>query len=184
MDQPVLQTREPGGTPVAEKIRTLVLEQTREEIVLAAELLLYAAGRAQHVGNLIAPSLAAGTPVICDRFTYSTLAYQGFGRGLDLQMIRTLNDLACMGTVPDLTIILELSEQEAAGRRERRKGGPDRLEGAGEAFLKRVQRGYAQLARENATQSVVVDSTPDVGAVAARILDEVQTRWPKFPFKD
>ena len=179
----MVHTREPGGTPLAERIRSLVLQPTEEEMVFTAELLLYAAGRAQHVGGVIFPSLAAGTPVICDRFTPSTLAYQGYGRQLDLHMIATLNDMACMGAAPDLTIFLELSEAEAADRRQRRAAESDRIEAGGEEFLKRVRRGYFQLARENEGSSLIVDSTPDVDTVAACIREEVTSRWPGFPYR-
>ena len=179
----VVLTREPGGTPLAERIRALVLEPTEEEMVFTTELLLYSAGRAQHVGGVIAPSLAAGTPVICDRFTYSTLAYQGYGRQLDLQMIETLNDMACGGTAPDLTIFMELSEAEAVNRRSQRDGSSDRIEAEGDEFLGRVQRGYAQLARESERASIAVDSAPDVDTVGARIKEEVTSRWPGFPYR-
>ena len=180
----VVRTREPGGTPLAERIRTLVLQPPEEEIQFTAELLLYAASRAQHVATVIAPSLAAGTPVVCDRFTYSTVAYQGFGRQLDRPMVNELNELACMGTVPDLTIFLELPAAESTRRRLEREQRPDRLEAAGAAFLERVRTGYTELARTGDPATLAIDATADADAVAANIIAEVESRWPGFPYRD
>mgnify|MGYP002841241963 FL=1 len=180
----VVRTREPGGTPLAERIRALVLEPTEEEVEPTAELLLYAASRAQHVAKVIVPSLATGTPVVCDRFTCSTLAYQGFGRQLDRLMVNELNELACMGTVPDLTIFLELPAAESNRRRLEREQQPDRLEAAGDAFLERVRTGYTELARTGDQATLIIDATADADAVATNIIAEVESRWPGFPYRD
>lgn len=145
---PVLLTREPGGTLLAERIRAILLELGEEKPVPLAELLLYSAARAQHVAEIIGPALAAGTVVICERFSDSTLAYQGYGLGLDLGMIAEINRIAAGGLVPDLTFLFHLETEEVWRRiRQRDPGGSgDRIEARGRAFLEKVQEGYLKLA--------------------------------------
>ncbi|NLY88352.1 MAG: dTMP kinase [Firmicutes bacterium] len=145
---PVLLTREPGGTLLAERIRAILLELGEEKPVPLAELLLYGAARAQHVMKIIAPALAAGTVVICERFSDSTLAYQGYGLGLDLEMITEINRIAAGGLAPDLTLLLHLETEEICRRIRQRdpESSGDRIEARGRAFLEKVQEGYLQLA--------------------------------------
>jgi dTMP kinase len=143
--QRLVTTREPGGTPFGLALRELLLhppaQQTPGE---RAELLLYAADRAQHVAQRIAPALAAGDWVLSDRFSGSTEAYQGHGRGLPLEAIRQLEEFATAGVQPDLVLWLALPLEEALRRRRHRPG--DRMEAAGEAFLARVHQGFERLA--------------------------------------
>ncbi|HJN34751.1 MAG TPA: dTMP kinase [Prochlorococcus sp.] len=140
-------TREPGGTALGVALRKLVLhppgDASPEPL---AELLLYAADRAQHVAQLIRPTLEQGHWVLCDRFSGSTLAYQGYGRELDLDLIQQLEQIATAGLVPDLTFWLELSVEESLVRRDARSN--DRIEAEGVDFLTRVATGFAVLARE------------------------------------
>lgn len=145
---PVLLTREPGGTLLAERIRTILLELGEEKPVPLAELLLYGAARAQHVAKIINPALAAGTIVICERFSDSTLAYQGYGLGLDLEMIAEVNRIAAGGLVPGLTFLFHLETEEVWRRINQRDPGRigDRIEARGRAFLEKVQEGYLKLA--------------------------------------
>jgi dTMP kinase len=143
----VVLTREPGGTPLGQALRQLLLHPPQGAAPLTtAELLLYAADRAQHVEQVIRPALAAGHWVLSDRFTGSTAAYQGYGRGLDLTLIAQLEAIATAGLQPDLTLWLDLPLGESL----RRRGGrtPDRIEAGGHPFLERVAAGFAALASQ------------------------------------
>jgi len=140
----LLSTREPGGTALGRSLRQLLLHPPEGASPASrAELLLYAADRAQHVQELIAPALAAGNWVLSDRFSGSTAAYQGHGRGLDLALISQLEQVATAGLRPDLCVWLELAPAEAARRRQGQS--EDRIEAEGLAFLERVHRGFAAL---------------------------------------
>ncbi len=137
-------TREPGGTKISEEIREIILFDASNAMKPVTEMMLYAAARAQHVGELIVPALEQGKLVVCDRFFDSTLAYQGFARGLDTQIIRTLNEIATGGLKPDLTIFLNVTHEQGFLR----KGGADkndRLEKEGGEFHKRVYEGYMSI---------------------------------------
>ena len=165
-------TREPGGTPLGRSIRELLLHTADQEAPApTAELLLYAADRAQHVETLIRPALERGDWVISDRFAGSTLAYQGFGRGLDRSLIQQLESIATTGLQPDLTLWLSLSVQDSLQRRLGDKEG--RIEAEGAAFLQRVSEGFAHLARQRSWCSVAADqSAAAVSAVLERQLRE------------
>ena len=145
----VVVTREPGGTPLAEAIRRLVLEPQGEAVDAVSELLLMFASRAVHLGNLVEPALARGAWVLCDRFTDATEAYQGAGRGVPLEHVRALERIAQRGRRPDLTLLLDLPVAQAMERSRRRGGQNDRFESEQAAFFERVRAGYlAILARE------------------------------------
>ncbi|MEB3235549.1 MAG: dTMP kinase [Cyanobacteriota bacterium] len=153
-------TREPGGTPLGQALRQLLLDPPGAAAPEpTAELLLYAADRAQHVQQCITPALAAGHWVLSDRFSGSTAAYQGYGRGLPLVLIDQLEQIATAGLVPDLTLWLELPLAEATRRRHRRQGPgqPDRIEAAGDGFLAKVHQGFARLAAERGWQPIAAD---------------------------
>lgn len=164
----VLKTREPGGTPTAEKIRELLLEHGDEPLPDIAELLLFFAARSLHVENVIRPALAAGTWVVCDRFTDTTRAYQGAGRGLDRQRIETLAGWVHPDLVPDLTLLLDASDTVGRGRAERR-GGADRLEAEARQFHGKVRAGYLQLARAEPGRFAVIDASRALADVQADI---------------
>ena len=163
----VVLTREPGGTRLAELIRGLLKDEERDPPCDRAELLLFLAARAQLVRQVIRPALEAGTWVVSDRFSDSTLAYQGYGRGLDLGVIATANDFACEGLKPDRTFLLEVSPDIAAarcrGREEATNSPADRIERAGEAFHARLRQGFEKLAEAEPSRIVRVpaDGTPD-----------------------
>ncbi len=173
----VLTTREPGGTPMAERIRDLVAEHGDEAMPDIAELLLVFAARALHVNNVIQPALAAGTWVVCDRFTDSTRAYQGGGRGLPRADIDRLADWVHGDLWPDLTILLDAPVEtgmERAGRRSR----PDRFEAEQIDFFMRVRETYLQLAEAEPERFVVVDASralesvkQDIGAIANTLME-------------
>jgi dTMP kinase len=165
----LLITREPGGTDLGLGLRRLLLDNPHDVVIAPrAELLLYAADRAQHIEELILPALERGSWVLCDRFTDSTVAYQGYGRGLDLGLIQDLNQGATAGLVPDLTIWLKLDVVQGLARAERR-GSQDRMEQAELAFHQRVQRGFETLAQQFPERRATIDGAQPADAVAAQI---------------
>ena len=156
----LLVTREPGGTELGRALRQLLLHPPGDAAPeIRAELLLYAADRAQHVAQKIAPALAEGHWVLSDRFTGSTAAYQGYGRGLSLELIDQLATIATAGVVPDLTVHLELPLAESLRRRGHRPA--DRIEASGEAFLARVSAGFSALARQQGWASIDASLPPE-----------------------
>lgn len=170
----IVATREPGGTDLGVGLRQLLLGyHGGAPMVSRAELLLYAADRAQHVEEVIKPALARGCWVLCDRYTDSTVAYQGYGRGIDLNLINQLNQMATGGLVPDLTLWLRL-DAEAGLVRTRQRGTADRMEQADLGFHQRVQRGFETLAKHHPERIATVDAMGSVDAVAAEIFAVVE----------
>lgn len=171
----VLSTREPGGTPLAEGIRGLLLSPWGEEIYGLTEVFLYAASRVQHVREKILPALAEGKVVLCDRFTDSTLAYQGYGRGIELELLYRLNDLATGGLKPAVTLLLDLPPEEGLRRAKKGKEGivRDRLEQEALAFHHRVRQGFLDLARQEPERIKVIDARQPVEKVFAEVLAAV-----------
>ena len=166
---PVLATREPGGAAISEQIRALILDAHNDDMEPLTEALLYEASRAQFVRQIVQPALARGSVVICDRFTDSTLAYQGYGRGLDLSMLNTLNAVATGNLTPDLTILLDVPVAEGLARRQR-GGDWNRLDAAGDAFHERVAAGYATLAAANdGNRWHIIHGTGAIETVAAAV---------------
>jgi dTMP kinase len=164
----VLTTREPGGTPMAERIRELVAEHGDESMPDIAELLLVFASRALHVNNVIQPALAAGTWVICDRFTDSSRAYQGAGRGLPQDDINLLAEWVHGDLRPNLTILLDAPVETGIGRAGQRSD-PDRFEIEHSEFFVRVRECYLELAEAEPDRFVIVDATQDRDSVQATI---------------
>ncbi|MGE5379763.1 MAG: dTMP kinase [Methylocystaceae bacterium] len=160
----VVSVREPGGTRISEKIRELLLDVKNQEMSFRAEALLYGASRAQLVEEIIKPALNDGKVVIADRYLDSTIAYQGYGRGLDLEFLQQLNILATGDLVPDLTMVLMVSPQMAYQRRKR--GDSDRLEGEGLLFQQQVYNGYKALAEEEANEANRLDNNVQDGYLA------------------
>jgi dTMP kinase len=150
-------TREPGGTPAAERIRGIVLDPVIE-MDAWTEAYLYAAARADHVRKTILPRLAAGENVLCERYLDSSIAYQGFGRGLGVEEVRALNAYAVGTVVPDETFYLRLEHHERE-RRARRLGTPDRIEAVGAGFMRRVEEGFEELARLEPERIEVLDAS-------------------------
>lgn len=176
----VVTTREPGGTEIGRNIRQLLLDHSSQErLANRTELLLYAADRAQHVDGFLRPHLAQRALVLCDRFTDSTIAYQGYGRGLDLSLIHHLNQIATGGLQSDLTLWLDLSPEIGLARTEQR-GTRDRIEKADPAFHQRVHEGFAQLAQQNPERIVRIDANQPEALVAQQIqmaLSQAFFRW-------
>ena len=165
----VVLTREPGGTWLSEEIRHLIKDQTTDAPCDRSELLLFLAARAQLVKNVIRPALEAGKWVVSDRFSDSTLAYQGYGRGLPLEILKETNDFACEGLKPDLTLLLEVSSETAAARLRRREAATntaaDRIELAGDEFHSRLRKGFAELAKAEPWRIVTIDANGTVDEV-------------------
>jgi dTMP kinase len=173
----VVTTREPGGTPLAERIRGVVLGEAGEAVPPAAELMLMFAARAVHTENLIRPALQRGQWVLCDRYTDATYAYQGGGRGVPDREIAALAALAHPGLAPDMTLLLDAPVQLALGRARSRSGQADRIEQEAVEFFQRVRAKYLEIARREPDRVRVVDATrtPDeVAAAIARHLEELQ----------
>ena len=141
---PYVKTREPGGTPIAEKIRDIILDPQNKEMCFEAEALLYAASRAQHVNEIIKPALEEGKIVICDRFFDSTLAYQGYARELDIEELYKINNFAMQDVKPDLTFLLDIAADETSERISSRE--LDRLDLEEMDFKKRVRAGFLKIA--------------------------------------
>ncbi|MBW4565158.1 MAG: dTMP kinase [Mojavia pulchra JT2-VF2] len=160
LDISVLLTREPGGTELGLQLRRLLLEKAENKpITEVTELLLYAADRAQHVEQELKPNLAAGKYILCDRYTDSTIAYQGYGRSLNMSLIEQLNYIATGGLASDLTIWLDVDVEVGLARKRGQEAGLDRIEQETIAFHRLVQQGYAELAASHPTRIVRVDGS-------------------------
>lgn len=168
-------TREPGGTKLGRQIRQLLLEDPDSDLSNRAELLLYGADRAQHVESVIKPQLDRGDIVLCDRFTDSTIAYQGYGRGFDRVEIDRVNQLATGGLQSDLTIWLDL-EVEIGLQRVLQRGKPDRMEQATLDFHHRVRQGYQELANSYPDRIVRIDANQSAALVQTEIQAILQVR--------
>lgn len=171
---PVVVTREPGGTELAEKIRGLLLEISNEAVTPVTEALLYAASRAQHVEHLIKPALARGAVVVSDRFVDSSIAYQGFGRGLGAELVWRINEPALSGILPHLTIVLDIDPgaglKRLAQRSQESRIGLDRLEREALDFHRRVREGFLQVARQFPQRVTVLDAAAPVEEVHRQIV--------------
>jgi dTMP kinase len=165
----VVISREPGGPPISEKIREILLDPENRAMTALTELLLYEASRAQHTTELIRPALEAGKWVVSDRYADASFAYQGHGRNLDCELVRRLNELASGGLVPDLAIVLDLPPEEAARRSPGEGWKADRLERERAEFHRRVREGYLQLAREEPQRVKIVDARGTVEEIQEQI---------------
>ncbi len=169
----VLQVREPGATPVGEKIRAMLLAKESDGLDPMAELMLYEAARAQICSEVIRPALAAGKIVVCDRFYDSTIAYQGYGRGIDVGLIERLNMAATNGLAPDMTLMLFIDPAEGLRRAKGVTGGDgagDRIEAAGLAFHQRVHEGFARIAMQEPERVAVIGAQGSIEDVHAAVL--------------
>ncbi len=167
----VLMTREPGGTAIGEKIRDIILDVNNMEMTPAAEALLYAASRAQHVKEVIKPAIERGRVVICDRYVDSSFAYQGYGRGLG-DWVRLINDPAVDGIMPDITFLMKLEPGQGKRRIHGRK--EDRIETEEMDFHERVYRGYEILEAENGGRIFGIDASRDAEEITAEIISVIE----------
>ena len=173
-------TREPGGTPIGDDIRHILLASENREISPLCELLLYNACRAQHLSQLIGPALKAGKTVLCDRYWDATIAYQGYGRGFPLEMIDTLNRLVAGDVKPHLTFLLDLDHQTGLNRARERNAvkqgkNESRFENEELPFHKKVREGYLALASKEPERIVIIDANREVEAVHQAIVMKVLT---------
>ena len=171
-------TREPGGTKVGEAIREIVLGQPDLEMPAETELFLILAARAAFVSEIVRPALAAGKVVLADRFALSTLAYQGFGRGIDLDSIRSGLEISTRGVEPDLYVVLDVPSEEGTERQRRGGMAPDRIEREGDAFLRTVRDGYLSLA-ESEPGVVLISGIGSPEGVQEGIRSVLRTRFPE-----
>ena len=169
-------TREPGGTPIGKKIRSILLDSQSKEMDPTTELLLYTADRKQHISTIIAPHLMAGEVVLCDRYFDATLVYQGFARGLDMDMIKALHQLACNGLLPDLTFLFDLPAADGLSRawREIKNGARNHKETRFEEetllFHEKVRSGYLELAQKEPVRFHIIDATEKRDDITKQII--------------
>jgi dTMP kinase len=174
---PHVATREPGGTPLADDVRRLLLSPREEAVFPETELLLYEAARAQHVRGFILPALESGKAVLCDRFFDATTAYQVHARALDAGMVERLNRFASGGLTPDLTLLFDLAPEVGFSRLAGRGHAADRMERESAAFHRSVREGYLRLLESEAGRIVRIDASPSEDAVARRVLEAVGARF-------
>lgn len=174
----VVCVREPGGTSIGEQLRAIVLDPQNPEMAPETELLIYEAARAQIVKEVILPALARGAVVLCDRFTDSTVAYQGFGRGIDIDFIETANAFASLGVTPDKTILVYCSDRETKGDRMDRRDSHDRLELAGDTFHAKVSEGFRHIKQTDPDRIEVIDTSGKHSDTARQIFKAVEDLFP------
>jgi dTMP kinase len=179
----VIFLREPGGTEISEQIRKMLLDKKNLQINKITEVLLFSAARAQLVAEVIKPALLTGNVVVCDRFFDSTTAYQGWGRGIDLEGIRVLNFLAASGITPTLTFYLDIDEEEVERRKRLARAVEgetaavkDRMESSGREFYRRVREGYLDLARTEPRRFFVFDGKDAIESLSLKIWNVVRPR--------
>lgn len=178
--RPVYQTREPGGTPIGDRLREVLHDPANTEMQATTEILLYSASRAQLVAEAIRPALARGQIVLCDRYAESTLAYQGYGRQLDRQVLHTITLFATGGLRPDLIVYLDISVEEGLRRKrrahERENAEWNRMDQQTVDFYRRVRRGYLHLAEEEPDRWLILDASQSVEAIQQAIRQVVLSR--------
>lgn len=179
MGYSTIETREPGGTPLAEKIRSVLLERTTEPFAPETEAFLVFAARRQHMSQVIQPALRRGQIVLCDRFSDSTLAYQGYARGLEIQLLRKMNRIATESIRPDLTLLFDVPVETGLGRR-RRALVTNRLDKETARFHRRVRAGFRSLARHEPDRITVINATRNEEAVAAEVSKAVTRVLRRF----
>ena len=171
----IVLTREPGGTNIGEKIRHIILDPTTPEMCDMTELMLFGAGRAQHIQEKIKPALQAGKIVISDRFDAATFSFQHYARGIDLSSIKKINNLALNGFKPDMNIILDLDPVEGLNRVMSRGEGLDRLEDEKLDFLIKARNGYLKQAEEQPEHFVIIDASQSKSAVLNDVINVIDT---------
>ena len=172
----VLFTREPGGTPIAEQLRGILLDRPAEPVAPETEAFLIFAARRQHIDHVIKPALEKGTTVLCDRFSDSTLAYQGYARGLDLTVLRKLNQWATGGLTPDLTLLFDVPVTTGLTRRQRDISLQNRLDRESVRFHRRVRSGFLKLAKREPRRIKIVKATASPDAIAV-VIDDLVLTW-------
>ena len=174
MAVPSILIHEPGGTPLGEKVRYLLKQACEIPISPLTELMLFNASRSQLIQEIIRPNLDAGTNVICDRFSDSTIAYQSYGRGLDLDIVREINQIASQGLKPDLTFLLDVPPEIGLSRK--KTGANDRFEQEALLFHRKVREGFLKMATEEPQRWVIIDSTLNKNHIADLIWERTKSR--------
>lgn len=169
-----ISTREPGGTPISEKIRRIILDEKNTNMGPETEALLYAASRAQHIHEKIRPALEEGKLVLCDRFLLSSLAYQGIGRDLGIDRVKAINDFGVGHIYPDLILFFHIDPEDTLKRKTSKKGG-DRLEQEGNAFHRKVYNGYMELLELYPKNIKVIDATQSIEKVLSHSIKEIDS---------
>ena len=173
-DSTLITTREPGGSLLGKKLRKIILDNDKNNKPSSiAELLLYSADRAEHVSKIIKPALAKNNWVLSDRFSDSTLAYQGYGRGINIKAIKQIDSIVCQGESPDLTIYLEISAEESIARRKNKI--PDRIESEGIQFLEKVNKGFNLIAKQK--KWIVIPASQSVKDISHQIRELLLKRF-------
>jgi dTMP kinase len=175
----VITTREPGGTDISEQIRNVIMNMSNKGMSPRTEILLFQAARAEHVDKIIRPALSEGKIVICDRFTDSTMAYQGFGHRSDLVFLRKLLDFTTESLVPDLTILLDLDVEEGLRRRMNSRGEWNRMDDYDLDFHRRVREGYKQLSQAEPNRWVTVDARQSIEAIQMQLREIILSHIAK-----
>ena len=160
---------EPGGTRISERVRDILLDRNNLEMNEAAELLLFSAARAQLVKEVIVPALGRGETVVCDRYYDSTTAYQGYGRGIDIVAVQSINRLATSGVDPDVTFFIDIPVDEIDRRKRAAGKSFDRMESSGRSFYERVRKGYQEIARKESHRFLTIDGMQRVEQIAIQI---------------
>jgi dTMP kinase len=175
----VIFLREPGGTNISEKIRSILLDKQHLELTQIAELFLFSAARHQLVTEVIKPALKSGKFVVCDRYDDSTTAYQGYGRGIDLNDVRLINRIATEGLRPDLTFYLDVQIEEIFKRQQSKNVSTDRMEESGRIFFEKVRKGYLVLAKEEPERFIVVNGNRQIDIIHNEIWEIIKQRIEK-----
>jgi dTMP kinase len=180
----VLESVEPGGTPIGQQVRRILLDPANEALAPRAELLLYFACRAQNVEQWVKPALDRGAIVVTDRFTDSTMAYQGYGRGLGREIVLTLDRIACQGIAPDLTVIVDIDLETSLARARARNltvadNHETRMDEQAAEFYRRVRAGYQEMVRLEPHRFAVVDGRGDIDTVARGVWEAIQGKLPR-----
>lgn len=182
LNSELMLTREPGGIPISEKIREVILDPQHVTMDERTEALLYAAARRQHLVEKVEPALEAGKVVLCDRFVDSSLAYQGAGRGIGMAEVASINEFACAGLAPDLTLYIDVDAETGLERikKGRTSAELDRLDNESLSFHHRVREGYLQLLTENPDRIVKIDGHVAISDVSATCLQVIKERYPQY----
>ncbi|MBO0474719.1 thymidylate kinase [Enterococcus sp. DIV0840] len=180
-ERSIIKTREPGGIPIAEKIRQIILDPRNQEMDERTEALLYAAARRQHLMEKVLPALEEGKIVLCDRFVDSSLAYQGAGRRIGVEAIAAINEFAIEGTVPDFTIYLDVDSDTGLNRiKNNRQQQIDRLDSEGLEFHQRVRHEYLKLVEENPERITKIDARMSLEDVVEATFQAIVKRYPEY----
>ncbi len=171
----VVTTREPGGAPSAEIVRSLLVEGAVDRWQPISEILLHNAARAEHIAHTVAPAIAEGKWVISDRYADSTMAYQGYAHGFDREIIRRIHEAATGGLMPDLTLILNVSVESGLARAGKRSGDEDRYERMGPEFHERVRAGFLEIARRDPKRCCIIDAEAELETVSRSVIDAAST---------